>query len=74
MVYIVGFIFFSQYWIYLFNLTSESSPTKFPNSPYPNLDDLTGKYLIPVMYKFEFGRNMKNAYYYSFGVELTTVQ
>ena len=73
MVYIVGCIFFCQYWIYLFNLTSESSPTPFPNSPSPSLDDLTGKYFIPVMYKFEFGRNMKNAYYYSFGVELTTV-
>lgn len=26
------------------------------------------------MYKFEFGRNMKFAYWYSFGVELFTVE
>jgi hypothetical protein len=77
MVYWCGLLFFLQYWVYLLNLTSESSPTPFPHHPYPDINDIEypyGKYFIPVMYKFEFGRNMKNAYWYSFGVELWTVQ
>jgi hypothetical protein len=42
--------------MYLLNLTSESSPTPFPTMPYPDKDDPYGKHLIPIMYKFEFGR------------------
>jgi len=42
--------------------------------PYPNQEYPYGKYLIPIMYKFEFGRNMRNAYWYSFGVEIWTVK
>lgn len=57
----------------MFNLTSESSPTPFPQEPYPNEESPYGKYMIPVMYKFEFGRNMKHAYWYSFGVEIRQV-
>ncbi len=56
MVYILGPLFFFQYWMYLLNLTSESSPTPFPTMPYPDKDDPYGKHLIPIMYKFEFGR------------------
>jgi hypothetical protein len=36
MVYIIGTIFILQYWVYLLNLTSQSSPTPFPEEPYPN--------------------------------------
>ena len=74
MVYVLGPVFFLQYWMYLLNLTSESSPTPFPTMPYPDKDDPYGKHLIPIMYKLEFGRHMENAFYYSFGVELYTVQ
>jgi hypothetical protein len=74
MVYTVGTMCFLQYWVYLLNLTSESSPTPFPKMPYPNQEEPQGKYLIPIMYKFEFGRNMKFAYWFSFGVELNTVK
>jgi hypothetical protein len=63
-----------QYWLYLLNLTSTSSPIKFPNGPYPNKDDPFGKYLIPVMYKYEWARNIGNAYFFSLGVELLTVE
>jgi hypothetical protein len=42
--------------------------------PYPNQKEPYGEYMIPSMYKFEFGRNMKFAYWYSFGVELFTVE
>jgi len=30
MVYTIGAIFILQYWLYLMNLTSQSSPTPFP--------------------------------------------
>ena len=74
MVYIIGAIFILQYWIYLMNLTSQSSPTPFPEEPYPNEQYPQGKYLIPIMYKLEFGRVMQNAYWYSFGVEIYSVR
>lgn len=40
--YVVGALCFFQYWFYLFNLTSRSSPTRFPNGPYPNAQDPEG--------------------------------
>ena len=42
--------------------------------PYPNAEFPYGKHLIPLMYKFQFARNIRNAYFFSLGVEIFIVQ
>jgi|LauGreDrversion4_2_1035121.scaffolds.fasta_scaffold116063_1 hypothetical protein len=55
--------------MYLLNLNSVSHPmpNKFPESPYPSIDDPYGKHLVPVFYKFSFFRELNNAYFFAMG-------
>jgi hypothetical protein len=59
--------------VYLLNLNTVSSPAKIPNGPYPSLDDPYGRHIVPVFYKYEFFRDLENAFFFAMGPSITTI-
>lgn len=59
--------------MYLLNLNTVSSPSKIPNGPYPSLDDPYGRHIVPVFYKYEYFRDLENAYFFAMGPSITTI-
>lgn len=74
MNFYIAMLFFTQYLLYIFNLTSGTSPQPFPkkliNYPhiYSNEDIYKIKYAIPVFYKYECFRDLDFSYLLGIGV------
>ena len=67
---VIGICFMAQYLIYLFNLYEYNCPQDFPFmfGQYPSQKDPYGKYLFPVFAKYEYLRDIDNAYFFAMGL------
>jgi len=66
----VAILLFLQYLVYVLNLTSKTSPVKFPDgfSSYPKIR--SGEHDIPLFFQYDFFKDLKFCYLLGIGVDV----